>query len=111
MKEGLPQHSEFFKSGYKILNSSGSFTKQKDQKLFLQYLSGIKKLDYSKEPIDVEVDKPWNKIKHSKFKKRDLILTLLREMQKPEKIYKSLQDLSKMTPGPNPLYIDRLITR
>lgn len=111
MKEGLPQNSDFFKSGYKILNSTGSFTKQKDQKLFLQYLSGIKKLDYSKEPIDVEVDKPWNKIKHIKLKKRDLLLSLIREMQKPEKIYKLLQDLSKTTAGSNPIYINRLITR
>ena len=111
LKEGLPQNSEFFKSGYKILNSGGTFAKQKEQKLFLQYLSGVKKLDYSKEPIDVTVDKPWNKIKHTKLKKRDLILSLLREMQKPEKIYKLLQDLSKMTAGSNPLHIKRLINR
>ena len=111
LKEGLPQNSDFFKTGYKILNSGGSLTKHKERKLFLQYLSGIKKLDYSKEPIDVTVDKPWNKIKHTKLKKRDLILSLLREMQRPEKIYKLLQDLSKMSAGSNTLYIKRLINR
>ena len=111
LKEGLPQNSEFFRSGYKILNSSGSFSKQKDQKLFLQYLSGIKKLDYSKEPIDVDVEKPWNRIKHAKLKKRDILLSLLREMQKPEKIYKLLQDLTKITSGSAPLFINRMIPR
>ena len=111
LKECLPQNSEFFRSGYKILNSNGTFSKQKDQKLFLQYLSGIKKLDYSKEPIDVDVDKPWNKIKHTKIKKRDILLSLLREMQKPEKIYKLLQDLTKVTSGSTPLFINRIIPR
>ena len=111
LKECLPQNSEFFRTGYKILISSGSFSKQKDQKLFLQYLCGIKKLDYSKEPIDVDVDKPWNKIKHTKLKKRDILLSLLREMQKPEKIYKLLQDLTKITASSTPLFINRIIPR
>lgn len=114
-KDSLPQNAEFFRTGHKIVNSGGILAKQKDQKLFLQYLSGVKKLDYSKEPIDVTVDKPWNKIKHTKLKKRDLILSILREMQKPEKIYKLLQDLGKMTANSvsatNPLYIQRLIPR
>ena len=74
-------------------------------------MSGIKKLDYSKEPIDVDVEKPWNRIKHAKLKKRDILLSLLREMQKPEKIYKLLQDLTKITSGSTPLYINRIIPR
>ena len=36
LKECLPQNSEFFRSGYKILNSNGTFSKQKDQKLTQQ---------------------------------------------------------------------------
>ena len=111
LREGMPQNANVFKTGSKAINLGGTLAKQKEHKLFLQYLSKLKSLDYSKEPIDVAVDKPWNKIKHTKLKKRDVVLSLLREMQKPEKIYKLLQDLSKMMAGSNPLYIRRLISR
>ena len=49
--------------------------------------------------------------KHAKLKKRDILLSLLREMQKPEKIYKLLQDLTKITSGSAPLFINRIIPR
>ena len=94
LMHGFPQNYEFFRLEPEVANRlEGEYVKE--NRMLVQYLSGFKKADYSKEMTAAPSEKLWNKIKHPKLKKRDLVIAILRE-NRPEKIVKLLQDLTKL---------------
>ena len=104
LKCGFPQNFEFFRLEPDTANRLDG-DNVKENRTLVQYLSGFKKIDYDKNNCQIPNDKMWNKIKHPKLKKRDLVLALLRE-NRPEKIVKILQDLTKLN-----MPIRRMISR
>lgn len=106
LEAGWPQNAMYFSRSYS--KKSTFVVASRWDRTLLDLLGGAASTDglFCQDDDDdgeklcsALAEKPWNKIKHPKLKRRDAFLALLREFR-PERVAKMYLDLSKLIPRP-----------